>query len=258
MQRLADIDRELAGFGKDEDTLRAVVARGLVLARSLGDSEAALAMLTQGASAVESRVPAGASARATTWEEVRRSSPPPAPDVGSGLISIDTLALDVLVEVPPVLVPPAADEAAQAEPPEDVGAPAPSADASAVEPIEQAEEEIAVRWTPEPALAAPALAVADDDEGRDVLAELMAEDARELARESALAEERTVLVRPGSVEVGLDDFSELEIDFEEETAVPEPEAPSDAKKSRPPPPPSRPPEAPASGFLSRLLRGGKG
>jgi nicotinate-nucleotide--dimethylbenzimidazole phosphoribosyltransferase len=330
MQRLEDVDRELAGFGKDEEALRVALTAALERVRGLGDVDAALAALgaSKPPSPVESLVPAGTSARPISWEEARRSSRPRSTERARE--SEELLGADALSDVPPVLAPdaastahaaaaleatteavaaqPVADEAVAAEPvadeapdveaasaevepafaeppaslaldpdpefgdlsvevpvvrpptlppPRPATIPPPNAEALLSEMLDQPDEDIAVRLTPEP--EAPGV---DEDEAKDALSALLAEDAQALAREDEFGDERTVMVRPESLRApavpGADDFADIEIDLDEEADVElAPIPPSPTSKSRPPPPPSRPPEAPAQSFLSRMLRGGK-
>ena len=334
MQRLEDVDRELAGFGKDEEALRAALAAALERVRGLGDVDAALAALgaSGAASGVESLAPAGSSARPISWEEARRSSRPTSTERDRD--SEELLGDDALSDVPPVLVPapaagalpdaraeapveippavevpdaevpdaevepafvgmngadgsPAAEvEPAFAEPaaslaldpdpefgdlsvevpvvrpptlppPRPATIPPPSAEALLSEMLDQPDEEAAVRSTP--ALETPSV---DEDEAKDALRALIDDDARALAREDEFGDERTVMVRPEALRApaggGEDEFADIEIDLDEEADVElAPIPPSPTSKSRPPPPPSRPPEAPAQSFLSRMLRGGK-
>lgn len=334
MQRLEDVDRELAGFGKDEEALAAVLAAALEHVRGLGDLDAALAALgaAGAASRVESLVPAGSSGRPISWEEARRSSRPRATEFTRD--SEELLGGDALSDVPPVLVPEAAPSAlpdepaaasAEAEaqtaearevevpaevepafsemdeadgspapdvepafaepapslaldpdpefgdlsvevpvvrpptlpPPRPATVPPPNAEALLSEMLDQPEDDVAIRFTPEP--EAPSV---DEDEAKDALSALLAEDAQELAREEEFGGERTVMVRPEALRApaatGQDELADIEIDLDEDADVElAPIPPSPTNKSRPPPPPSRPPEAPAQSFLSRMLRGGK-
>jgi hypothetical protein len=336
MQRLEDVDRELAGFGKDEEALRAALAAALAQVRGLGDVDAALAALEASGSSplVESLVPAGSSARPISWEEARRSSRPSSADVARE--SVELLEGAALTDVPPVLAPessttalpearagaeqagtateastlearsidaPAPAETVEASseglagvglevepapveppaplaldpdpefgdlsvevpvvrpptlpPPRPATVPPPSAEVLLSELLDQPSEDVPMRVTPEP--EAPSV---DEDEAKDALSALLADDARALAREDEFGDEQTVMVRPAALRApagtGDDDFADIEIELDDELSVePAPLPPSPTTKSRPPPPPSRPPEAPAQSFLSRMLRGGK-
>lgn len=157
LDRLAEIDRELDSFGKDEGELRDVLARARQVAPGgLDEVDAALEGLAEGVSVlpaipprVETQAPPGASARPASWDE--RAVLADVPDDASGIVELPEEELR-RESLPPVLsLPdePTVDAAALAE---DVLAGALEDDAllaGALAPEEAAVEELPVELEPD-------------------------------------------------------------------------------------------------------------
>jgi hypothetical protein len=187
------------------------------------------------------------------------ASPPPEPLALEPDPELGDLSPEVPVVRPPTQPPPA---------PRPVPIAPPSTDTLLAEMLDQADEEPA---PPPPPPPPPPPSVAEN-EASGAVAAFMADD-RDFAALADEEEERTLMVRadalrPPAAEAS-DEVEDFEIDIDEDVVVLEEEDAAEAQstKSRPPPPPpsrppetprSRPPEPPGKGFLSRILKGGKG
>lgn len=175
------------------------------------------------------------------------------------------LSPEVPVVRPPTQPPPAPRPAAIAPP---------STDTLLAEMLDQPDEEEPAPPPPPPPAPPPSVA---EDEARGAVAAFMADDRDFAALAGADEEpERTVMMRAEALRPPIaeasDEVEDFEIDIDEDVVVLEEEEPAEeasaqSQKSRPPPPPpsrppetprSRPPEPPGKGFLSRILKGGKG